>query len=235
MNLLRDYWNTHKVLHHAYCLLGNTASNKESLLDFIKTDLGIETTHNPDIRIFEYPELMIDDARVIRDAQMGRSFGGGKQFFIVVTSRINDQAQNALLKVLEEPTEDTHFFLLISDDTGLLPTLRSRLQFLYGADALSIEYKKEARNFIAHPIPERLELAKKWAKEVSDEKRTKAQINSFLDALEKELYADYTQRVSELKVRKMFENLLMVKGYMRTQGASVKMLLEYIAFLISPK
>ena len=44
--------------------------------------------------------------------------------------RANEQAQNALLKVLEEPT-DRHVFILVADEPGaLLPTIRSRCQAL---------------------------------------------------------------------------------------------------------
>ena len=42
----------------------------------------------------------------------------------------NEQIQNALLKVLEEPT-DRHIFILVADEAGrLLPTIRSRCQAL---------------------------------------------------------------------------------------------------------
>lgn len=41
--------------------------------------------------------------------------------------RLNPQSANALLKMIEEPPEKTHFILVTSSLTALLPTIRSRL------------------------------------------------------------------------------------------------------------
>jgi len=42
--------------------------------------------------------------------------------------RLNESARNSLLKILEEPPKDTHFILVTSRLTGIIPTLRSRLR-----------------------------------------------------------------------------------------------------------
>lgn len=41
---------------------------------------------------------------------------------------LNAQTTNAILKLVEEPPEATYFILMVADLSGLLPTLRSRLQ-----------------------------------------------------------------------------------------------------------
>ncbi|HMN67207.1 MAG TPA: hypothetical protein PKC28_01590, partial [Bdellovibrionales bacterium] len=41
---------------------------------------------------------------------------------------LNPQTGNALLKVIEEPPPESHFILLVSEISQLLPTLRSRVQ-----------------------------------------------------------------------------------------------------------
>ena len=46
--------------------------------------------------------------------------------FIVDADLMNDQAQNALLKSLEEPPEGIIFFVITSDKEKLLPTIQSR-------------------------------------------------------------------------------------------------------------
>ena len=43
---------------------------------------------------------------------------------------MTEQAGNALLKVLEEPPADTHWLVSTKDAERLLPTLRSRMQWL---------------------------------------------------------------------------------------------------------
>ena len=52
--------------------------------------------------------------------------GGAKVIVLQQAGRLNLNAANALLKVLEEPAPNTYFFLLDEQITQLLPTLRSR-------------------------------------------------------------------------------------------------------------
>jgi len=55
---------------------------------------------------------------------------GGKTGVILEADRMNDQAQNALLKTLEEPPPDTVIILSTGNPSSLLPTTRSRCQIL---------------------------------------------------------------------------------------------------------
>ncbi len=51
-----------------------------------------------------------------------------KWVFIWYAERMNPQAANALLKLLEEPPKDTFFILTTEDSSALLPTILSRCQ-----------------------------------------------------------------------------------------------------------
>src|SRR5690606_12088493 len=64
--------------------------------------------------------------------------------FVVVdpADQLSKAASNALLKVLEEPPEKTHFFLLTNRLSSLLPTIRSRSQILRFSK-LSLEQMKQ--------------------------------------------------------------------------------------------
>jgi DNA polymerase-3 subunit delta' len=56
-----------------------------------------------------------------------RSLEGGRRFAIVESAhRMNEDAQGALLKTLEEPPEGVTIILCADDDARLLPTVRSR-------------------------------------------------------------------------------------------------------------
>lgn len=54
----------------------------------------------------------------------------GRVIIIDYAERMAKPAQNAFLKLLEEPTEGTHFILLTHQPNMLLPTIRSRVQRL---------------------------------------------------------------------------------------------------------
>ena len=51
-----------------------------------------------------------------------------RAIIIPEAQRMTEAAANALLKLLEEPGQGTHFLLVTSDATTLLPTIRSRCQ-----------------------------------------------------------------------------------------------------------
>jgi DNA polymerase III delta prime subunit len=60
-----------------------------------------------------------------------RSIQTGKQIIIIdYAERMGHQAQNAFLKLLEEPGEGTYFILVTHTPSRLLPTITSRAQLL---------------------------------------------------------------------------------------------------------
>jgi DNA polymerase-3 subunit delta' len=59
------------------------------------------------------------------------SYEGGKKIMIVwMPEKMNGVAANKLLKILEEPPDDTFFFLVSSAVDQLLPTILSRVQLI---------------------------------------------------------------------------------------------------------
>lgn len=76
--------------------------------------------------------IVIDQIRELRDALTLKSFEGGWKAVIIDQAELmNDQAQNCLLKTLEEPSADTVIMLIAGGGGGrLLPTIISRCQIL---------------------------------------------------------------------------------------------------------
>ena len=71
--------------------------------------------------------IKVDQLRdIIRALSMHAGEGGRRVVLLENAHRMNLQAQNALLKSLEEPDEDTTFLLTASSEAQLLPTVRSR-------------------------------------------------------------------------------------------------------------
>lgn len=66
---------------------------------------------------------------LMKDAAM-QGFNGQRRAFLILNAhRMSQQAQNALLKIFEEPPADT-LLLLSGNEEGLLPTVRSRCMIL---------------------------------------------------------------------------------------------------------
>ena len=76
--------------------------------------------------------IKIEDLRKIIE-MLGRHGleSGARAVVIFDADDMTPQAQNALLKSLEEPLPNTYFFLTAMGDRGILPTIRSRCSTLY--------------------------------------------------------------------------------------------------------
>ena len=80
---------------------------------------------NQIVREFACEELKMDDAHDI----IAEAFIAEKETktIIIVAQNFRNEAQNALLKILEEPPKNIHFIIITRNKTALLPTIRSRL------------------------------------------------------------------------------------------------------------
>jgi hypothetical protein len=77
---------------------------------------------NPDAR-----EIYVDQIRALReDAVIMPNEASGKAYIINHADTMNVSAQNAILKLLEEPPVSSGFILLADNPAVLLPTVRSR-------------------------------------------------------------------------------------------------------------
>jgi DNA polymerase-3 subunit delta' len=104
-------------------------------------------------------DIVVDQVRDLVDRRLAlRRFEGRRRFVVLdPADAMNPQAQNALLKTLEEPPEDTTLVLVASSPDALLPTIRSRcLRVPFGPiPAAEVAARLEAEG----RAPERARLA----------------------------------------------------------------------------
>ncbi len=74
-------------------------------------------------------QIGIEPARDLIELLAEQPFDGGARA-VLIAKRITPEAQNALLKTLEEPPMGTVFFVTAAGQSQLLPTVLSRLQIL---------------------------------------------------------------------------------------------------------
>jgi DNA polymerase-3 subunit delta' len=73
--------------------------------------------------------IKIPQVRALLRAAAMKPFQARRKVFVIVQAdSMNEAAQNALLKALEEPGPEAFFLLTTENETGLLPTIRSRCQ-----------------------------------------------------------------------------------------------------------
>lgn len=135
-------------LHHAYLFLGPEGIGKRTVAlalaraihcaelddDFCGRCVNcarISDANHPDVRFIEpldnKKEISIQQIRELERELNYRSFTGKRKIVIIDPATLmNLSAQNALLKTLEEPPEDSLIVLIAPNAGGLLPTVRSR-------------------------------------------------------------------------------------------------------------
>ncbi len=102
----------------------------------------VEDERDPTLRNFRlHPDLLlaepwktglkIDQVRQLVQELLGSPFEGRARAVVIDDAHLmTEQAQNALLKSLEEPPATSHVFLVTAVPQALLPTIRSRCQLL---------------------------------------------------------------------------------------------------------
>ncbi len=117
--------------------------------------------------------IKVDEIRAIRRDALLRPFDGDVKVYIIERAhQMNGSAQNAFLRLLEEPPESVRFVLLTQNAGMLLPTVRSRcvLRRLPAPERTAPPEKKAAAAFVdALEKPwERAVIAYSWDKQSRD-------------------------------------------------------------------
>ncbi|MCU0660505.1 MAG: hypothetical protein MUD00_02750 [Candidatus Pacebacteria bacterium] len=222
------------TLHHAYLIEGEHEVLLPSILTLLDS-FGVAREGNPDVTSEYYELFTVDDARALRARQVERSAVGDRRFFLIGVRFFTREAENALLKVLEEPALGVHFFVITPSGDALLPTLRSRF-FLIPRDTRPEQHTvllTKGKEFLRLSKPERLKYIAELLTEYEDDEKhvyLKGEALKLLDGIELAL-RDAMQNSTSVPVTH-YESLLRTKSYMRDRGASTKMLLEYIALVL---
>jgi hypothetical protein len=110
---------------------------------------------HPDVividRLADKREILVDQIRAVReDAVVLPNEADKKVYIIKNADTMNANAQNAMLKLLEEPPAHAAFLLLAENPAELLPTVRSRcveIGLNGQSSAIPEEIKETVRNF----------------------------------------------------------------------------------------
>jgi hypothetical protein len=213
------------LFHHAFLLEGEILSNVSALREFLETEFSIFGGGNPDYFEFIHETFGIDESRHLKEMQSRCSFAeNGKKIFIISANTFTVPAQNSLLKVFEEPTEGTHFFVLTPSARFFLPTLLSRVVCVFSENE---EKENEISEFLKKPYPERLSYALSL-------KEDSVRAQQFMENAMRYYYKKTPAEKRTPEIKKILELLLLYRAYSYGRAPSFKMMLEHLA-LIAPR
>lgn len=189
---------------HAVLIEGNSENERINLAEYLTKaflcsadDIPCDKCDNcrlandknhPDIT-YVFPEenkkfISVNKIREVRTQAFVRPHSAlSKVFIITEAHRMNEQAQNAFLKILEEPPKNVHFILLCVSKMQMLETVRSRCtQFTLNGDTAGDEkgYLINAQSYVEFLLSgkryEQLKLLSQYEKD-------RASADEFLSAL----------------------------------------------------
>jgi DNA polymerase III delta prime subunit len=198
--------------HHALLLY-----NDEPLTFDVSEVLG----RTPD-RLYQIQKCTVADVRTIissawlRPADIGRT----EQLILIATEFIVEEAQQALLKIIEEPPVGTRFVFVLPTGYIILPTLQSRFQII--SELVEHNETEVFENFLRSDYKGRFEAIETAIKnkDTAWQKGIKDGLRSYLT----------TQKATLTQVP--LEQLQYVLQTLLTRGASNKFLLEQLALVL---
>lgn len=218
--------------HHAFVVEAEVEEGIGVAEAWVEKELQIQTKASPDVVILRHGLFSVEDARRVSEVAMQVPLRGESKVIIIAATRAYHEAQNALLKIFEEPPPGTHLFIILPSIGGLLPTLRSRVHTLSqdpGRTKLSIS--EDAKEFMKGTKEKRTALIKRLVTGRDDENRreNRDRAISIVDGVEVALVGQGVQKHAVV-----LSDIATLRGYLYDRSAPVKMILEHLS-LVLPK
>lgn len=156
-----------------YIIVGKSKENQSlTLQGALKKLFKKDLKNSPDIHILN-PEgensIGIEEVKIFQKEMMFQPFEEKFQAGIILEAeKLTHQAQNALLKTLEDTSVYSVFFLCVDNKKNLLPTIISRSQIIYSSEIVEgeNETEKEYLNDILDlDLKEQFEIIEKYSQD----------------------------------------------------------------------
>jgi hypothetical protein len=211
---------------------GNVEKSLEYAKRHTENVLKVSLLGNPDVSFFIREEMKREDTLSIHKNALRAPFGE-KNILFLSFHRATKSAQNSLLKILEEPPEMTHIFLIIPHRTILLPTVQSRI-LIYEYTETKEETKGEdkekeffsTQKFLSSSLKDRAEMVKKLCA-LYEKNHQKSVLKKYIEEME-EVFTS----LSVEKNASALSSILFVEKYISDSGSSPKMLFDYLSVLL---
>lgn len=133
---------SHPDLHFAFPVATTDKVKKHPVSNYFLAEWRELLTKQPYGNLFDWyrtlgidnkqGQIGVDEAQDINKSLALKSFEGGyKVMLIWMAEKMNTQAANKLLKLIEEPPNKTVFILIAEDEEQIINTIRSRCQILH--------------------------------------------------------------------------------------------------------
>lgn len=224
------------MAHHAYLFTGDLEEGVRAARSFAAHTFNIEGEAHPDIALFSFGLLTVEDARRIGVFSLQAPVAGDTRLIVLATGRLYHEAQNALLKLFEEPNPGTVLILIVPTAGILLPTLRSRLVPLpHEGSALS--HDTLADTFLAASATEREKLiakllARTKADAEEDKQAARLEVISLVEGLTAQAYTARKSGNNDPRLLPFLSDLSRFIPILHERSPAYKPILEHLLITI---
>jgi hypothetical protein len=214
------------MMHHAFAI----EADKEEGLAFARAWTSENIGSDVEIVPLQHGLLSVEEARRVVSVANQTSAEAIHRVIVITADRAYHEAQNALLKVFEEPPVGAILFLILPSLGGLLPTLRSRVHILKTEGA---PLGNTAEAFLKMTKEKRSALIKKLAGGKDDDERRehREEAIELVNGIERVAYTAMQKKESE-PLRALLSDITILREHLYDRSAPVKMILEHLSIVI---
>ena len=219
--------------HQAFVIEAEEEKGIEVAEAWVKSELKMKVKGNPDIAVLRFGLFSVEDARRVTELAAGVSFRGEHKALIISASRAYHEAQNALLKIFEEPPPGTYLFFILPTLGGLLPTLRSRVGILSATEVTKPLILETAKQFIKATSEKRTAIIKKLTSGKDEEQRRehRDEVIQIINGIEASAY-EVMRKGGSKAITNLLSDIAVLRGHLYDRSAPVRMILEHLSLVI---
>ena len=198
--------------HHALLLRGERTLVVHKLEQTLS--IAFSTTADPDILYTAYESLGIDEVRALAQSANRLPIEREVMRLIVAVDAITLEAQNALLKLTEDPPLYARFVFILPTSFPVIPTFRSRFE------EIVFSHRSDAEDMFEGSLGVQLERVAKMAKDGNS-----AAMEDLLVQAEHEVQKGVRAQHAKSGLARA---VMTARRYIEARGAAPKMLLEHV-------
>jgi DNA polymerase-3 subunit delta' len=211
----------------ATLIVGSNPEKVRLKITEIMKNCGIETLKSPDVNEIagEAKSIGIGDVKNLKDFLIKKPLVSKNKLLIVNNAeKLTLDAQNAMLKTLEEPTSTSHIVLITQHEDKLLPTVLSRCKKFVINEGFVPEEEllKLAEKFVKSETGDRLTIIEENKTKLTD----RVEAVKFLDTVNFVLRQNLTMQNAKLASK-----ILKVQSDIANTNVNVRLGLEYLSML----
>jgi len=207
---MKDLYNLFpKDLYHSYIVEGDPETTSQDILELLINRKEVKVD-SPDIYVEQYDSFTIEDSRKIKKWHNEMKVTGGKRVCIIGTNFINHDAEQALLKIIEEPAEDTHIFIVVPNSLLLLDTILSRAHTVSTISSKDKKVLDLAQKFISFSKKERIDfIASQIKKDKNKITNSQQRMNAILliNELENIIFQQFKKDLKNKELQFIFKRI----------------------------